>query len=755
MVLSVGGWIGYNAVIMKCTVFPGAVVALASLSVFAGIGPMDNPDDQYRFIWDCADDRVPDVAAAGFNAVINGSGLYWNLTKGEPPAKLDERIESFRKRLDTYQALGVGFIQRFRYGYDKDSIAMYPRIDKDGKADEKHVDAANAAYQASVRKAVAAEVKLTGTHPALIGTLMESETRGHLRPSFTPEMAAAYRAYSGRDVPEQTAGRNPVPWQKIAGFPKDGVVPDDYPLLDFYRWQWRAGDGWTDYLDLVAETFAANCDHPVMSMYDPTLRCLSQWGNIGGKVTHLNHWTYVYPEPYRIAYNIAELQAAARGFPGQKVLAMIQAISYRSVIAPLKEHPANEPAWAKEVPNAGYPTTPPDVVQEAMWHVFARKTDGIGFHGWNALYDDGKRATTKSYALTNPETAKRIGKLFAEVGIPYGPLFRAIPEREPVVAVLESCAAQVLGARISYGVHNYFSDGMFLADAANLSPYVMYEDEVKKSGIPSTVKVVILPKCDVLTKTTYEALKRFQAAGGRLVADEMLLPALKADATFVSVQEEAKNTVGDFDDGIVRKAQDAEVRDRAVWKAAKKLREAVALPAYADADEEHILVHARSAGTADYVFAINSKRTLGDYVGPWRRLLEKGLPNAGNVIVRREAGAVYDLVKHTAVPFTVKDGVTTIPVSYDTNDGRAFVVTDRPLATLTWKMDGTILTVSSSDRGVMVPIRVDGFGPKPFYAVVKDGEWKHDFGVAPKTFAVTNLADGKPAEKHSSWWPFW
>lgn len=739
---------------MSRTTWCFAAIAAALLPAWADHGPLNRPDDQYRFVWGCRDSHVPAFASNGFNTVISNPYLGWKLLKGESPERMDKTIAKLRSRLDACQSLGVGFIRSFSYGYDKDSIAAYPRIDRDGSADLKNVDAANPAYRAAVRRAVAEEVKRTGSHPALIGTLVESETRGFVRPSFTPEMAEAYRAYSGRDVPDLTNGRNPVPWRKIPGFPKDGVVPDDYPLLDFYRWQWREGDGWAGYFDMVAETFAANCDHPVMSMFDPALRCLSQWGNNGRRLTHINHWTYVYPEPCRIGYHIEQLQAAARGIPGQGVLAMIQAISYRSVIAPMQEHPGGEPPWTKEVPAARYITTPPDLVQEAMWHVFARKVDGIGFHGWNALYDDGNRGSTDHYALSNPETARRIGRVFSEVGVPLGPLFRAVPDREPVVAVLESCAAQVLGGRITYDVHDYFAGCMFVANAANLSPYVIYEDEVKASGIPPSVKVVIVPKCDVLTRTTYERLAEFQRRGGRIVADDRLLPALKADAKYVPLQEEEKNTLGDFDDGVVRKASDAEVRDRAVWRSAKNLRDAVGLAPYADSTQPQILVRARSYGTADYVFAVNARRTLGDYVGPWRRVLEKGVPNAGEVTVARKAGAVYDLVRNCPVPFSSGDGGTRIPVSYDTNDGRVFMVVDAPLGGLSYEVDGTRLTVESPDRAAMIPIRVDVPGEKPRYAVVRDGRWSHDFGSEPKDPVVTNLADGKAASRRGWWCPF-
>ena len=744
--------------IMKSGFMCASLVAgvAASAAVLAGDkvlqGPPSNPDDQFRFMWDASYSVVPDLAQKGFNAFINGPDLPWDVVHAKARCEEQAWAAGLRKKLDDYQSLGVGFILRMRYGWDKPSMEAFARVRRDGSKQPKHIDASVPAYLDSVREAVRTQTRLVGDHPALIGVLVDSEMRGFVEPSFTPENAAAYRAFSGKEVPQATNGRNPVHWSRREDFPKDRIAPDDDNLLTFYRWQWRAGDGWTGYLDMVSDAFRENCTHPVLTMYDPALRCLSQWRNIGPGISHINHWTYPYPEPYRVGYDIAELQATARGIPGQKVFAMVQAISYRSVTSPIGEEPPNMPAWAKEFAACKYPTTAPDIMQEAIWTVFSHRVDGIGIHGWDALYDNGKpHATYQSYMCTNPETVRRIGKIFGEVGVPLGPLFKAVPERAPQVAVLESCAAQVLGASIVYSCHRYFNDVIFVADAANLSPYVMYDDEIKAAGIPASVKTLILPRAEVLTRSEYEAVLAFRARGGRVVADSTLLPALKADATFPLLKQEEKNLLGDFDDGVVRKAQNAEFRDRTVKSVAAKLKAACAVNLYVDSDNADILVRARTWRGADYVFAINSKRMAGDYMGPWHRLLDKGLPNAGTVTVRRSAGAVYDLVKHMAVPFTVKNGVTEIPVSYDTNDGRVFMAVDRPLSPLVLTRKGSRISVTSPDREAMIPIRIDGLGAKPLYAVVKDGRWSRDFeGVDKASVTVMNLADGRSVSADST-----
>ena len=89
--------------------------------------------------------------------------------------------------------------------------------------------------------------------------------------------------------------------------------------------------------------------------------------------------------------------------------------------------------------------------------------------------------------------------------------------------------------------------------------------------------------------------------------------------------------------------------------------------------------------------------------------------------------------------------MTEIPVSFATNDGRVFLVVEKPLGDLSVKVEGTVVTVTSPDVDVLVPVKVTGVGAKPWYAVVKNGTWSRDFGAAAKgaKVSVTSLATGK------------
>ena len=714
---------------------------------FGGVGPLDKGFGIHE--------RLVDM---GFNTYSYDFKGCWNFKTNGPAAgvKLDERMALRRTFFDRLHQDGVSVIDSIPGASDKRFSACYPRLYKDGTTDPASLDASD---ERAVRTAesLATWLGREAGHPAVIGAEPANEVRFRSHFSFTPEAIAAYRAYSGRDLPPEVRAlandklRQPPSWQNLKDFPKDRVVPDDYPLLDFYRWCWKTGDGWSGYCTRVADAYRRGLGRDIFSMYSPALRTPAFWGTVGS-LDLVRNWEYPYPEPYCLAYTAASLQAMARE-SDKMVIVSVQGISYRNRLAPKGIHLKDEPAWTKKYPNCDYPTPPPDLMREALWSVFARRTDGVATHGYDALldvakifdqpanYDEGK-----GYRCANPETAYAMKEVFQQVGIPLGPLLRAVPERAPQVAVLASYASQILGGRITWNCQGSFYDAGVLAVAANLCPYAINEEEVATRGVPDSVKVLLLADCDVLTRSAYERIAAFARRGGYIVATDNLVPALKADAALPTVARAFAETASDHDDGKVTDVKDAAVRNRAVRHAAQALK-AIAhrkMRPYADTDKEDIFVHVRSWKDADYVFPLNDKRTFGDYVGPWRRVQERGVPNAGVVTVDRSAGAVYDLVRHQAVPFESKDGRTTIPVSFDTSEGKALLVVSAPLGRLTTRVKGSRVEVRSPDRDVMLPIRVDGFGAKPFYGVMKDGAWTHDFGSLPTgTVRVTNLADGR------------
>ena len=724
--------------------------------------PVGNPDDQLRFFWGLDWRMYDSLPPAGFNMAIEHSqgSFFYDLSKGKGK---DGPMPDYEKLTEKMARDDFIWNIQLRPFTQKCLHEKYPRVNKDGTRFTRSVDSTAPGcmdelrgyveYHADVAARIAAKTGCT------VGLMPESEERIWTKPSFAPHNIAAYKAATGRDVPPEAEGRAAPHWSKLKDLPADRVVDRNHPLLAFYRWFWREGEGSPSYYKVVLETFRRKLGHTPFSMYDPVTREPPLWG-MCGDVTHNNQWVTCYPNPCQHAYFVSEQNAFAEGCPGQRVVTMIQGIAASSIIAPTNDLPAKVPEWRLKNPAAVFVTPPPDLMVEQLWSAITRKIDGFGFHGWDCLWvlgDDYGRGRNY-YRYTNPESRKAVTRFMLDVAVPLGPLLKAVPERPGEVAVLDTFASAILSGEGYWDWYRSAHACGFLAEAANLAPVTLFEEAIEKRGIPESVKVILASGQGVVTKETAAALKAFQARGGKIVADKSFVPAIKADAELPSdkdvvvaaseVEEEVR--ADDMIPEEMKKTKDCKLRDLKWRRRAAALAKICRawVPAAVEADDDHIFLRMRTYRAADYVFAVNDKRDFGDYVGPWRRIMEKGMPNETVVTVRRNAGAVYDLVRHEPVPFEVVDGTTRIPVKYETNDGRLLMVAPRPLAPLKFKTrvaDGGVkVAVISPDADVMIPIKITSATSKPFYGVVQGGKWMRMVkGASADSVEVTNLADGK------------
>ena len=711
-----------------------AVPALCALAGHEDLGPNANREDQFRVMWGLPQEGLPYLGALGFNAATSMRYGY-RIATGELPAAAAHVRDEW---LDAAEAAGIDtFESHSPISHDKRLLAKYPRVRADGTTSDRNIDVSNPAAMDELLRGVQAYADTVDPgRRSLIGVFPTTEVRDQSFPSQTAAFRERWRRASGGEpLPAQSEGRIGPSYDAIEGFPLSRAIPDDFPLLRFYRWFWRDGDGWNEFCSRTVEIYRRRLGRDFHSFYDPAVRVPPIWGT-GGSVSHLNQWTYVYPEPYNISYVTAETAAMARG-SGQGVDQMIQAISYRSQTSPRGAiDPAKEPEWSRAQPDAVYITTAPDMALEAFWVLFSHKLDGLMMHGFSSLTDESRvnrKNPHRSYRYTNHGLEVVVSNLFNGVAYELGPLFRALPESGAEVALIESTPAWLFAARGGWGWGGRtYNDFGTMATLANLSPYVLYDEEIARDGIPASTKVLLMPHCDVVTETTRAAVERFQLAGGTVIADGFLAPCLLADADYPPFVRTGKAAT---DTPALRAAA---MRLKALATASGRY-----VPV-ADSDRDDILVRNRRCPSADYLFAINDRRGPGDYFGPWGLVWEKGLPNAGRVSVARAAKAVYDLAAHAEVPFEVRDGRTWIDVSYETNDGRVFLVADEKLGPLAVRWTDAGLRVTSPDRGLMVPIRVAFDGGRTFYGCVKNGDWKpaFDLPAGVRRVTVTNLADG-------------
>jgi hypothetical protein len=679
------------------------------------IVPRPLPNTMPVVMWGTGDlDRLQEI---GFtHQLINLADFDRIWKEGKPTSAVgEEQLSDRATMLNEYLARQVGAIATLSPGsWVVREAERQKRFQRIGRNGEPYKDPNPCGLFPEVTwfcENVGASVSQTfKKFPAFQAALIHTEVRDSTNLCFHEHDRAAYRTKTGQEIPDLAASKWGVRYEKVSGFPENRVISDDDPILTFYRWFWKEGDGWNG-LHSAVHRGLKSARPDIWTFFDPAVRAPSIWGS-GGQVDVLSQWTYSYPDPIKIGQATDELFAMADGRPGQQVMKMTQIIWYRSQTAPnLPEEESQRAAWEKEIPDAKFITIAPDHLREAFWSKISRPIRGIMYHGWGSLVP----AEHAGYRYTNPETKEVLRDLIRNVVRPLGPTLLQVPDAPSDVALLESFTSQMFAGRGTYGWGRGWEADMHLVlQWARLQPRILYEETILRDGL-APYKVLVLPACDVLPTSVVEKIKAFQAAGGIVVGDEFLVPAIKPDVLIKSYRRTGK----------------ADEDKAALQALAEQLREQLAghYPWKLDSTNPDLVVRLREYENAKYVFVLNDRRTFGDYVGHHGLVMEKGMPLEGDVSLALKSGVVYDLVEHRPVETRASQAGFQWHVSLGPGDGRVYMVLERPLATL--RLD----VPKEARRGDSVPITVQILGDdnQPLGAVV------------PVQLMVTD-PQGRPAE---------
>ena len=503
--------------------------------------------------------------------------------------------------------------------------------------------------------------KYVASHPAVSSVVINSELRDHTRPSFTEYNKESFRKFSGKEIPASVQEKTPVHYNNIPEVSLSRIIPENLDLYQYYLWFWRDGDGWNDLHRAMHKYYEKYAHKGCQTRFEPAVRCPPNWGN-GAGLNQIAHWTYVNEYPQAVSTNTSELLAMAGGSPGQKIYPSIQVIVYGSAVAPRNQKVPNPPAWMKKFPKCVYPTLAPNLLEESLYLMLARRNPA-GFYLTAAcsIYPETKYASNVRFC-TNDHTRDALKKVDRLLIKPFGPLLMRLPERQAKVAVYQGFASALFANRASWGWSNWsFHLGNILAKA-NIQFDVIYDEHIKRGDL-SKYEAVLLPHADLLTEPVRNALQQFWKKGGILLGDEFTCPALLTDGEMEVFTNPSAMTLLEKMDTMRRIARDIRA----------KLISLGCIPC-AGSDNADIFTFVRSSGELDYLFAVNDKRTFGDYVGMYKLCMDKALPNAGNVFIDRKAGAVYEIQSHQEMPFAVKGSRTTIPAQFQGNGGLVFVL---------------------------------------------------------------------------------
>ena len=506
-----------------------------------------------------------------------------------------------------------------------------------------------------------------GRFPAFGGALIHTEVRDHARPCFHAQDLDAFRQHAGFDIPKEVASSRGVDYTKLAGFPASRVIPDNHPLLVYYRWYWQTGDGWNLLNSRVHEGLATMGRPEFWTFHDPAVRVARVSGS-GGSVDVLSQWTYSYPDPIRIAVATDELlaTAAAAGRP-QQVMKMTQVIWYRSQTAPEPKTPEAalpyRATWEIEQPDAPFITIAPMHLREAFWTKIARPIRGIMYHGWQSLVPCDAPG---GYRYTHPDTQHELARLIRQVIRPLGPTLLQTPAAKSDVAFLESFSSEMFARRGTFGWGGgWTGDCYHVLLYAHLQPEIVLDETVAARGLEG-FRVLVMPDCDVLTETVAAKIKAFQTAGGLVVGDERTCPAIQPDILLPVYQRTGR---ADADKQALL-ARAAELRA----KLDARYHRAV------DTSNPEVIPYLRRYGQTDYVFLVNDRREYGQYVGQHGLVMENGLPAEAVIAVQRDGGMVYDLVNSRPVAARVVEGRLGFSGALGPCDGGLYMVCPQTIA---------------------------------------------------------------------------
>jgi hypothetical protein len=631
--------------------------------------------------------EIPRLKDLGFTQCLGGGADYASIWKAKKPVgpSEPERIAAVKGMLDFALAndFGIAF-SLSPGGWLKDRPELQ-RVDRNGKPYAARPDV-NASLPGLTDFCFNVGASIAQTYrafPAWQATLIDSETRDSSQLSFSEHDQAAYRKFAGADIPAEAMTKSGVDWTKLKDFPKDRVIPDDDPLLRYYKWFWTVGDGWNALHTAVHKGVHSTGREDMWTWFDPTIRAPSVGGS-GGEVDVLGQWTYTNPDPMRVGCFADELFAmAANSSQHPRVMKMTQLFWYRAQSAPKKEGAAYVASpFDDHDPDAGYITISPMHLREAFWTMISRPVSGIMYHGWQALVPT---ESVGGYRYTNPDTKEEFRRLHRDVLEKLGPMLLQLGDRRSDVAYLDSFTSQMFARRGTYG---YSSDETYLTLLhAQLQPQVIYEDQVLREGL-APFKVLVLADCDVLTAGVAARIEAFQKSGGLIIGDENLSPAITPD---IRIPKYVRTKKGDIDAAAI-------LANAANLRAALEGKYNHA----AESSNPEIVTRVRTSGPSEYVFAVNDRREFGTYVGQHGLVMENGLPSEGTLSLRREAGHVYDLLLGREVQATVEGGKLKWPVNLGPCAGGVFLVSPEAISSVKVKAPHSVPRGEKVDVGVTI-----------------------------------------------------
>ena len=222
-----------------------AIFLILSLSVTEASehwsGPRANPETQRHIMWLCQEELYPDIAAMGFDTVMNQVFGY-ALAKNEAGERF---VKQRRERLERARAAGLDFIETLNgAAFNKYYRTKYPRLRADGtKANA--MDVSDPACFDEILSLYRKTAATLDDDPSFVGLQAFSEVRDLSFPSITERWKREWaRISGGQPLPDRPDQKRGLHYSSVPRFPVSRIVETNDIILMLTALLSRQGEEW-------------------------------------------------------------------------------------------------------------------------------------------------------------------------------------------------------------------------------------------------------------------------------------------------------------------------------------------------------------------------------------------------------------------------------------------------------------------------------------------------------------------------------
>jgi hypothetical protein len=565
------------------------------------------------------------------------------------------------------------------------------------------------------------------------GVLLGSSL-GKTKPGFSAEEVEAYRKFSGQDIPAEVLGES-VNWRMLPGFPENRMISDDHPILKYYRWLWSEGNGWKDMNDAWRRSYDRRKQDRAETwiMHYPSLRQPSKAGAYS-LVANIGDQSMDSRNPLLAGLCADQQIAMAAAHQHEMGIYGIIPLSWeRGLVSPLgAEGTADAIVQADRISPLQRITMASAIVKENVWMMLSRPVKGLVLTDGFALRPAAKDPSISQFSTTHPPGHSALSDVSQRLLLPLGPMLaRRQALRSPVV-LLESFTSQVMAGRgLFCGGSPRTLEVWQALQHAHVQADILYEETLLEGGLDDR-KVLLLTDCDVLPASVVEKIRKWQEMGGKIIADDHLCPALKADV--ILTESAAPVTPPVPAQGGSSPVENSGTPPLAppaqpLWERVAQACKDCGWQPVVTCDSPDVILHASQTGEATCLFVVNDRREPGTYVGQHGLVMEAGVPVTANLNLGQEKVNVYDLTHASFLLPKREDSGLVIPLKLGPAEGRVLLFSPSPL--LEMQLDVPEAATCGNTAEVRITLTTSGGRPMP--------------AAIPVAVTIRD-ADGAPAE---------